>query len=243
MKPWMWITLVILVGFIVVRPIIGGLINPFGGPRRTVGTVTYRETLNFEINGKPFPVSGVYQIEYAFSLTDQGSGIRGNGFYGEAYPVDFGQYGKVYVLRQGFSIDRLAGICGIPYSGPSGRKRSEPYTRQDYVDDVTSFEGTCERTPDIWPKMVRFEDEEIPSSIEVVFPSELTEMTGGAVVLKSISVRRTDDPVTTGIVQSLPWLADPESVNWREMPVRRDPPLDYKEYFSKIWFVAKDEKK
>jgi len=59
-----------------------------------------------------------------------------------------------------------------------------------------------------YPLLVRFRDIDRPESVEAVAPDALDKAFGAGVKLKRISVQITDEPVTEGIKQRLPWLED-----------------------------------
>jgi hypothetical protein len=59
-----------------------------------------------------------------------------------------------------------------------------------------------------YPLLVRFRDLDRPETIEAVDPEALDKAFGAGVKLKRILVQITDDPVTDGIKQRLPWLED-----------------------------------
>lgn len=61
---------------------------------------------------------------------------------------------------------------------------------------------------DGWPMLVTFEDEADPTSVARVDPDDLAASFGEGVNLKRITVKLTDDPVTTGIEERLGWLGN-----------------------------------
>ena len=66
------------------------------------------------------------------------------------------------------------------------------------ADPEKSWPGT--------PYLVRFKDIGDPKSVERVDPDDLAKTFGPGFKLKSLTVQVTDDPVTTGIHDRLPWL-------------------------------------
>lgn len=61
-------------------------------------------------------------------------------------------------------------------------------------------------TFDAYPMLVRFADIAAPTSIGKVDRDDLAASFGEGVSLRRMTVQLTDDPVTTGIEQRLPWL-------------------------------------
>lgn len=62
--------------------------------------------------------------------------------------------------------------------------------------------------PPTYPQLVTFSDMRDPKSVERVVPDDLTKGFGPGVTLKRITVKVTDDPVTTGIEKRFRWWAD-----------------------------------
>jgi hypothetical protein len=54
--------------------------------------------------------------------------------------------------------------------------------------------------------LVRFRDVRDPKTVEKVDPDDLAASFGPGVVLRRITVQLTDDPVTTGLADTLPWV-------------------------------------
>ena len=58
------------------------------------------------------------------------------------------------------------------------------------------------------PMLIRFRNVADPATVERVDPNNLAASFGPGVVLTRATLEITDDPVTTGIVKRLPWLAN-----------------------------------
>jgi hypothetical protein len=63
---------------------------------------------------------------------------------------------------------------------------------------------------DLFPMLVRFRDISDPLSVEKVDPANLSATLGPGVTLRRATIEITDDPVTTGIEERLPWLKELE---------------------------------
>lgn len=60
--------------------------------------------------------------------------------------------------------------------------------------------------PEYYPMLVRFEDLDEPTTVQMVDPSNLGAVFGPGVKLKRIWLRTTDEKVNSGIYGKLPWL-------------------------------------
>ena len=72
---------------------------------------------------------------------------------------------------------------------------------------MRALKGRVELAPGDLPLLVRFRDINDPKTVERVDPNDLAASFGPGVYLKRATVEITRDPVTTGIVKRLSWLA------------------------------------
>lgn len=117
------------------------------------------------------------------------------------------------VLPDGKSLFALLRTAAI-HSDLAGMSMStlDPAFRNDMIESaqrIANKEGI--RSPATvpiteYPVLVTFEDVAVPVSVEVIKPAKLFTRLGSGVRLASIKVEVTDDAVTTGLKQRLPWL-------------------------------------
>jgi len=142
-----------------------------------------------------------------------GSGFKGQIFRrvrGEAVAVDLPGEKTLFAL--------------VPTHGWLGRTmhrlapnvEGEPW--EERFDNVLMLEGKGEiELPKEWPTrngeaiyaypmFVTFRDEGVPETVEQVDPTNLSQAFGAGVKLKRITLQLTDEPVSSEILDRLPWL-------------------------------------
>jgi hypothetical protein len=77
----------------------------------------------------------------------------------------------------------------------------------DNAADLKSLHGERGLDPAAWPAFVTFRDVNNPLSVEVVNPPALEKTFGPGARIDSVTLTITNDPVTRGLEQGLPWLA------------------------------------
>ena len=146
---------------------------------------------------------------------------------GEAATVDLPGRGTLFALLGGdpdagsSEIGNLIGRTLYP-DDPSlvpwpPRRGGPPIPMRRYLELGTGGEG---RRMSGYPMLVRFADLSRPESVERVDPDDLASTFGPGVSLRSITIQITGEPVTSGIKQMLPWLANrigtiPRGTAWR----------------------------
>jgi hypothetical protein len=97
-------------------------------------------------------------------------------------------------------------------AGPGTRQMSQLYgiaPSDDYMDDVPTIarmRGPHRITPADLPDLVTFADINDPKSVIEVNANNLQPTLGPGITWNEITLESTDEPLTTGIVQKLPWL-------------------------------------
>jgi len=63
--------------------------------------------------------------------------------------------------------------------------------------------------------LIRFRDLDDPATAERVDPFDLAASFGPGVKLLRATIEMTNDPVTTGLDQKLPWIGLPQDAQWK----------------------------
>jgi hypothetical protein len=124
---------------------------------------------------------------------------------GEAVYVDLG-HGRNLVALMAFGPDARAqhSMAGLAFE-VLGLSSSNP----DDLKRISKLTGRADLRGDLIPTLVTFKDARDPRSVQVVSPPDLSAI-GPGIRLKGAWIEMTQDVVTTGIDQRLPWLADME---------------------------------
>lgn len=184
-------------------------------------TVRYRVTLEVEADGRVHKGSSVWE----FKLGPGGIVYPHSAeFRGEAIVVDLAQRGLLIGIlagrsSKGYIVDGYAGMQPENSFRRSGRIPEDVWNRDRVAalrlvnkDYGLKAELDCKPDPD-WsdwgecPYLIRFRDIADPKTVEAVDPADLSKSYGPAVKLRRATIEITDDPVTTGIKDRLPWLA------------------------------------
>lgn len=141
----------------------------------------------------------------------QGSGIpdkaRRTTNRGEAIAVDL-PGGTLFALRRDEEI-------GVNYPGyvvgrhlrdyPDPRYPMTPDWRTDMAM-IRTKKPSFDLAPSEIPVLIRFRDINDPASVEIVQPFDLAEAFGPGVTLRRINITVTEDGITHGIKERIPWL-------------------------------------
>jgi hypothetical protein len=108
---------------------------------------------------------------------------------------------------------------------------------EDWLDEVKATRK-CERpvviTPADLPDLVTFGDVNDPKSVVLVDPNNLAATLGPGVSWRSMMLQATDEPLTKGIDQHLPWVTDYQ----RNIPISGVTSFDpLKNYISRLDFI------
>jgi hypothetical protein len=194
---------------------------------------TYRYRLTVEVDTPEGLKTGSSVIEVATS--------RGSEFAipspralsykvrGEAVTVDLGKRGLMFALLRSEHLSDWA--SGAFEAMVPSRSIDEEMKIDDVYGErrarALALKGPQvvprwrEPTRSGYPMLVRFTDITNPATIEKVDPDNVAESFGKGVALKRITLERTDEAVTTGIVKRLGWLANRnvmDNPGWAALP-------------------------
>jgi hypothetical protein len=187
----------------------------------------YREKVTIVVDTPEGEVSGASVIDFAVEFQDGWlGGMTGHamvsGTRGEATGVDFGARGLLFGLlcedeagrREGgrlysrtpgeYAYVAFHGIVAIPTPTQGGTPGSAIF-----IDALNRLKPKDGEVPlDSLGLFVRFRDPNDPKTVERVDPRNLAAAFGPGVALKRVSVDIVDpnEPLTTGIEKTLPWL-------------------------------------
>jgi hypothetical protein len=188
-------------------------------------SVNYEIAIELDDHGTLRRGSGVWQLE----LREAFPGPYSSALYGDAIAIDLPGRGTIYAIlmakerRNGGPSDEMGMLPErlfldrLPARKPGG-------SRTDNVREIAALTGATARlecgNPAVsidapaktCPFLVRFRDPTDPSTVEAVDPEDISESFDG-VNLASITVTITQDPVTRGIDQRLPWVREYENKN------------------------------
>jgi hypothetical protein len=169
--------------------------------------------------------SGYSVLEYQGSMAgSMFGGMAGSGFSvkGEAVAVDVAPGQVMFVLlhaRGNFDFPAtVLNAIKVPESeGPSPKDRAGQMARTERMYDQIRANRNVyplwrpeDQRPGTgpWngPYFVRFRNINDPKSVEQVDPDDLAKTFGTGFKLKALTIQVTDEPVTTGIENRLPWL-------------------------------------
>jgi hypothetical protein len=181
----------------------------------------YRLTANFEENGRTVTGSGVVRVTSRLKIVCI-VGVSCVKYWrrGEAFPVRFSDNNTIFVMLA--VADSTSGTAGawptVTFNEMTrhGRKISElPHTPFIVPEKYM-------------PTIVHFDDLSDPTSVQVVDPQNVSATVGQGIRLKSMTIEITDDPVTWGLEETLPWVLTTK---------RADPKRpQYKRNFPMLWY-------
>jgi hypothetical protein len=129
---------------------------------------------------------------------------------GQALYLDLGPGARPLVALLTSRIDRKFGWT--PEAGPEPRQMAQLYDITpsiDYVDDIpriARMRGPRKITSGDLPDLVTFADINDPSTVVKVDPNDLRATLGPDITWNEITLESTDEPVSKGIEQKLPWI-------------------------------------
>ncbi len=204
-------SLIGLLGAIPAMPLMGCEPGDLGSSRVYFDPIRYR--LTAEVETPEGVRTGSSVIE---TIWDRG--LSGATVKGEAVAVDLPNGQTLFILLRTASNPDWAG--GVPGLDPPDD--AKPPTNADEREaeagrqvawiranrDVHYLWGGSvpKERAQYLPYMVRFRDTKSPESVELVAPNNLPEAFGSGYALRSLTVRVTGEPVTTGVKVRLPWL-------------------------------------
>lgn len=180
-------------------------------------TYRYRMTVEVETPQGLRTGSSVIQVR-----TSKGPAFPGpeaatlsTGIRGEAVAVDLpGGQTLFALLRNDDSVDAAGYYAEAAYAAREPSLRAMDW--QGLIVAMKPMQGEAELPSSAYPMLVRFQNVSDPTTVEKVEPGNLAGAFGEGMRLRRITVEMTDDRLTEGIEQRLPWLDNLERY-------RRDP--------------------
>ncbi len=179
------------------------------------GLPVYRYRLTVEVDTPEGLKTGSSVIEVHSAIAGRNSiptpGAFSHRAQGEAVAVDLGARGVLFALLS--SDDNPDWASGVmfgfaPGTGDNTEVRfREMLKNRNLIELPKRFKGSMYVKGNLArPTLVTFVNTSDPTTISKVNPDDLTTSFGPGVKLRRMTVRFTDDPVTTGIEHRLTWL-------------------------------------
>ncbi|MHA7777188.1 hypothetical protein [Roseibium sp. M-1] len=174
--------------------------------------IHYRLDVTFEVDGVPITGGAVQKlvVERVYGLGQ----VRAEWWtFGEAVRVNLPGYGAVYVLMTSPTPDgtyTFATKGRFDFLVSSACKLKEQRGDRnwnEYVRMIGQVSGQCDVPEHSLPLMVRFRDENDPTSVERIFPNQLPTHYKEHVRFVDAKINITSEPVTYNIKAHLPWLS------------------------------------
>jgi hypothetical protein len=166
-------------------------------------TYRYRMTIVAEADGKEISGSGVVEVthENRVPWMTNSASILAATARGEAFSVDFGSKGRMFVLLRGSER------CSLPeHLIPSLFEIKRKGNDRDYLNQLAQVRGMKRIPRTCLPMFVRFGDTANPTTLELMEPEELARYFDENVRFTAATIEITNDSVTSGIDMALPWL-------------------------------------
>lgn len=169
-------------------------------------TFNFRVTLYFDENGAERAASSVARLTMRERPRGGIGDQFGYGFTGESVIVDFGDLGHVFALPRNEN-SRNSYPTGVLLNELGGGFGSmEPDRKAVVFKTIPSNRNEVIVPRNEWPTLVRFDDLGKPSSVQELDPSNVFPGKG-RIVLKRVVLQVSDDPVTSVLLDFLPWLS------------------------------------
>lgn len=176
-----------------------------------------RYKMTVEVNTLEGIRTGASIVESTYTSgpdTGGGSGLQST-LKGEAVAVDLPSGETLFALLsspaqlsapdyhdQLFNDALMAGAVATP---PMPRRyNSSEWAEMRKV--ANTLKPSLELPTELYPMLVRFRDERIPETLEVVDPKDISSTFGAGYLLEAIRLQVTDAPITSKIQVRLPWL-------------------------------------
>ncbi|ANP90173.1 hypothetical protein BA011_40355 (plasmid) [Rhizobium leguminosarum] len=157
----------------------------------------YRIEATFEENGATITASGVISIVQRRDFVCLGICSIVTSVKGQATRVNFSNGKSLFVLLGTADHSFRAGT--MPYQALKPRPPHKKISELPHDPVIVP--------PEYVPTIIYFNDTSDPVSAVIATPENLSALVELGARLVSISVKLTDDPVTTGIDRLLPWLS------------------------------------
>jgi hypothetical protein len=174
-------------------------------------TVRYRLTLEAQVDGKPVVGSGVIEVTREDTSAVFGAmGGVGAIITGEAVTLDLAPRGKLFALLRGHNpaVAEDQAFPAYAFLHAFGDQLDRKLSPIEQMRGLQKQGPKTELPSRLLPMLVRFRDINDPKTVEQVDPQNLAASFGPGVSLRRVTMEITDDSVTGGIEQELPWLAD-----------------------------------
>jgi hypothetical protein len=167
----------------------------------------YRLTVEVEVDGQVKSGSGVVQVISRLDFVPGRPLKYTTTFSGEAVYVDLAPRGNLFALLaapDGFDAGYMPSKVFFRY--PTSASREEHERRFEELNRLVKTRAQVELRPEQLPMLVTFKHLNDPKSVVWVYPTDLAAAFGQGVRLRRATIQMTDDPVTTGIENKLPWI-------------------------------------
>jgi len=178
--------------------------------------VNYKLSIDIDDNSAPRHGEGVIEVQFLSQpIRIDNTPNWSIGARGEAFAVDLGERGTMFVLLSGESGTKGRGAV------EAGQRALGTYFHASFGDTPPNLRGwlqinsfaskheSVEVDPSNLPMLVRFRDTNDPASVERVEPNALDASFGPGVKITRVTAQLTDEPMTTGIEKRLPWVSKP----------------------------------
>ncbi|QYO64323.1 hypothetical protein [Leptolyngbya sp. 7M] len=125
------------------------------------------------------------------------------GVRGEAVAVDLPNGRTLFALLKTNAIH--GDMVGLSMTTLDPSFRNDIVESAERIASGTGVRQQAEVAPEDYPMLVTFSDLADPASVQSVDPAALRTTFGQGYTLRRITVRITDDEVTTGVERRLPW--------------------------------------
>jgi hypothetical protein len=187
----------------------------------------YRYRLTVEVETPEGLKTGSSVIEVSTAMAGKNSiptpGVISHRLRGEAVMVNLGRRGTLFALLRSDANSSWATNVLFRLAPKIPVVRDEDGNRDSVADFHARFQAMLDsrkvvvlpktypdqghlRDDPARPMLVRFRDIIDPTTVERVDPDDLAASFGEGVKLRRITIQLTDDPITTGIIRTLPWL-------------------------------------
>ncbi|WP_142250954.1 hypothetical protein [Bradyrhizobium sp. UNPF46] len=158
---------------------------------------------------------------------------------GEVVAVDLGERGVLFstferpsVLSRRGGDAYNASLAPFPQEKFRGNYVSNASLNEKYaayLDELNRLKPKSALLPEAMPALVRFVNLNDPTSVALLDPHDLAASFGRGVILKGATIEITDDPITHGIEDRLPWLRSSKVAEYLFPNPTHQPPPDARE--------------
>jgi hypothetical protein len=164
----------------------------------------YRLTIEVGVDGQVKSGSSVIQVTHRLDAVPGRPPKYTASVSGAAVFIDLGPRGNLFALLTGPDNTDAAAIAAKTFSPPPFRP--DLASKEQQLQELTHSLAKAELHPDELPLLVMFKNMNDPSSIVQARSDDLSGTFGPGVRLLHATIEMTNDPVTTGINEKLPWL-------------------------------------